>query len=184
MTYIIIAALIVWIFILYTVISGLKNEIGILKKELKKLNLKERHYITDNKETNYETKKTRPPLKTQTSQNTDISQEEIIKYQGNKIPRKFLYPKKDLEDTSHFFYGKKVVISGEFDEFPVRPELAEYLWNIGADVDTSVSQKTDFLFCGSGVGPSKLQAAKANGTTLLYEEDILNYLPNFKSKYL
>jgi len=58
------------------------------------------------------------------------------------------------------FSGKTVVISGEFERFPFRDDLAKVLSTCGARVTSSVSSKTDFLIAGEGVGPSKLEKAR------------------------
>ncbi len=54
------------------------------------------------------------------------------------------------------FYNKKVVISGTYITWPDRKKLAELLKNLGADVDTTVTDRTNFLIAGEGVGPSKI----------------------------
>lgn len=102
---------------------------------------------------------------------------------SSKIPRKLLTPKKDLENTSHFFYGKKIVISGTFENFPYRAEIAKMLWEIGADVDTAVNQRTDFLLSGNGVGPSKLQKAENFGAEIIDENQFLTYFPDYETTF-
>lgn len=54
---------------------------------------------------------------------------------------------------------KKVVISGIYKTF-ARTELAEILKGLGADLNTTVSKKTDFLIAGENTGPSKLKKMK------------------------
>lgn len=86
--------------------------------------------------------------------------------------------KQNLEgaDPNNPFYNRKVVISGIFDNFD-RNELAARLKTMGADVDSSVSKKTNFLITGIDAGPKKLEQMKqliANGkpARILNEEDI------------
>jgi len=41
---------------------------------------------------------------------------------------------------------------------------------------TSVSKKTDYLFAGNNMGPSKLEKAEKLGIKILNEEEFLNML--------
>ena len=71
--------------------------------------------------------------------------------------------KKDLEhciDKDTVFYDKRVVITGILERFPMREELAEILKSLGADVNTSISRKTDIVIAGKGAGPKKLEKIK------------------------
>lgn len=69
--------------------------------------------------------------------------------------------KKDLsivekEDT--IFYNKAVVITGVFSRFPNRNELAIALKKLGADLNTTISKKTNIVCLGgTGVGPAKME---------------------------
>ena len=58
------------------------------------------------------------------------------------------------------FYMKKVVISGfsTTDKKVIARELKE----LGADVDTAITQRTNYLIAGANVGPSKTQKMEAN----------------------
>ena len=62
-------------------------------------------------------------------------------------------------DTSSPAYGKRFVISGVFDRWPERDDLAALLSGMGAFVLSSVSGKTDFLVTGHAAGPSKIVKA-------------------------
>lgn len=64
--------------------------------------------------------------------------------------------RKDLSgaDPSNPFYNKKVVITGVFDV--EREELARKLKSLGADIDTAISRRTNFVIIGREAGPSKL----------------------------
>lgn len=64
--------------------------------------------------------------------------------------------RKDLSnaDPNNPFYNKKVVITGIFDVD--RETLAKHLKSLGADIDTAISRKTNFVIIGSDAGPSKL----------------------------
>ena len=64
--------------------------------------------------------------------------------------------KKDLScaNPNNPFYNKKVVITGVFDV--ERVELAQKLKSLGADIDTAISKRTNFVLIGREAGPSKL----------------------------
>ena len=64
--------------------------------------------------------------------------------------------RKDLSnaDPNNPFYNKKIVITGLFDI--EREELAQHLKSLGADLDTCISRRTNFVFVGREAGPSKL----------------------------
>lgn len=62
-----------------------------------------------------------------------------------------------VENTDTIFYNKKVVLTGVFSRYPVRDNLADVLKKFGADINTSISKKTDLVCLGGvGVGPSKM----------------------------
>ena len=60
-----------------------------------------------------------------------------------------------VENENNYFFDKKVVISGVFDRFPIREDLALSLKKYGADINTSISRKTDIFIIGNDFGPSK-----------------------------
>ncbi len=85
------------------------------------------------------------------------------------------------KNCNTIFYDKRVVITGVFDAYPEREALAQLLKDYGADINTSISKKTDIVVVGVGAGPKKLQTvAKLNdaGATilLLNEAQLLNEL--------
>ncbi|MDR1716532.1 MAG: 3'-5' exoribonuclease [Prevotella sp.] len=55
------------------------------------------------------------------------------------------------------FYDKKVVISGVFDHYPVRNDLALLLKGYGADINGSISSKTNIFVVGKDSGPKKME---------------------------
>lgn len=60
----------------------------------------------------------------------------------------------EREDT--IFYDKRVVLTGIFSKYPVRDFLADILKKLGADINSSISKKTDIVCVGEGPGPAKL----------------------------
>ena len=86
-----------------------------------------------------------------------------------------------VKDKENYFYGKKVVISGIYDNWPDRNELAMTIKDLGADIDTSVTKRTNILIAGDGVGPSKLSKMIANinegrEAVILNETDVVGIL--------
>ena len=85
--------------------------------------------------------------------------------------------KKDLTcaDPNNPFYDRKVVITGVFNI--ERQELANRLKTMGADIDTGVSSKTNYLLIGEEPGPSKLRKfdeliAAGKDVRKIYQEDL------------
>lgn len=65
--------------------------------------------------------------------------------------------KKDLRnaDPTNPFYDKKVVITGTFTQ--ERKALAFLLKSMGADIDSNISKKTNYVIIGNDPGPKKLE---------------------------
>lgn len=66
-----------------------------------------------------------------------------------------------VTDNQNPFFNKKVVISGTFTEFPYRDVLAEKLQALGADINQSISKKTNIFVAGDNIGPVKMQKVSA-----------------------
>jgi len=113
------------------------------------------------------------PKKLKSGLSNGITQEQIISFQEKKLEKKYLYPKKDLEDKSNHFYGKKVVITGDFENYPDRNQIAKMLWEVGADVDTGVGKNTQILIYGNNPGPSKMMLAEDIECELINEDDFI-----------
>lgn len=101
-----------------------------------------------------------------------VSYERALELQERKIESKYLYPKKDVEDKSNYFYEKKVVITGIFYDYPDRNDLAKLFWEAGADIDTGIGKSTDCLIVGEDAGPSKLKKAEAQGVEIIYQDEL------------
>lgn len=98
-----------------------------------------------------------------------------------KITGDLLQPSTECCNCDNPFFGKKVVISGTYSNWPNRKELAKRIKDLGADIDSAVSTKTNFLFAGSGVGPSKLTKMQKNinegkEAAILREDEIIEML--------
>lgn len=84
---------------------------------------------------------------------------------------------KDLScaDPNNPFYDRKVVITGVFNI--ERQKLANLLKTMGADIDTGVGSKTNYLLVGEESGPSKLRKfdeliAAGKDVRKIYQEDL------------
>lgn len=64
---------------------------------------------------------------------------------------------KDLSnaDPNNPFYDRKVVITGEFNI--ERKELGKILKSMGADIDTGITKRTNYVLIGEYPGPKKLE---------------------------
>ncbi len=94
--------------------------------------------------------------------------------------------KKDLSNANpdNPFYNKKVVITGLFSID--RKELANKLKRMGADIDTSIGKKTDFVMIGKDPGPKKIEKIEQlllEGFTIekIYQPELLDILNKYES---
>ena len=92
--------------------------------------------------------------------------------------------KKDLSNANpdNPFYNKKVVITGLFSID--RRELANKLKRMGADIDTSIGKKTDFVMIGKDPGPKKIEKIEQlllEGSTIekIYQPELLDILNKY-----
>lgn len=76
-----------------------------------------------------------------------------------KINKEYLIQDLDVENKNNPFYNKKVVITGIFSMIS-RNDLASLMQSLGADVNTSISKKTNYVITGMEPGPSKLEKIK------------------------
>lgn len=104
-----------------------------------------------------------------------LDYERVQELKSRKIESKYFYPITDLDDESNFFFGKKIVITGEFDLFPDRNEVAKLFWNVGADIDTGIGKNTEFLIVGLDYGPKKMQKAIENGISIIDQDRLSEY---------
>lgn len=84
---------------------------------------------------------------------------------------------KDLSnaDPGNPFYDRKIVITGEFDID--RKELGKILKSMGADIDTGITKRTNYVLIGDYPGPKKIEKLEKlihDGYNIrkLYEKDI------------
>lgn len=72
------------------------------------------------------------------------------------------------------FANKTVVLTGSLENY-TRPDLTKILLNLGANVTSSVSKKTDMVIVGTDAG-SKLGKAKELGIRIIEEPELLELL--------
>lgn len=63
----------------------------------------------------------------------------------------------EVENKNTTFFMKKVVFTGNLEAFPRREQIAALLKRYGADINTSISKKTNIVVMGYGAGPSKVK---------------------------
>lgn len=100
-----------------------------------------------------------------------LSSDQILKYRANKVESKYLKPKKDAEDLNGF-YKKKIVITGEFNYFVDRNELAILLYESGADIDVGITEKIDYVIVGNNPGWRKMEKIEQLGIETLTEDEV------------
>lgn len=74
----------------------------------------------------------------------------------NKEHREKLDPEL-VENKDTVFFNSNVVITGVFESFPDRDELAMRIQHLGAKVNGSISKKTTHVIVGTGAGPKKIE---------------------------
>ena len=117
--------------------------------------------------------------------NTFHKRTNVFDFSGHdKIESNFLKPDFEHGDSNCPFFKRKVVITGVFEKI-TRKEVAQILKEKGADIDTCVNNKTDFLISGVDPGPSKIRKAEAlklegHDIKILSETDFLTVIQNYR----
>jgi DNA polymerase-3 subunit epsilon len=102
-----------------------------------------------------------------------------------KISGNVLKPDLENADSSSPFYNKKIVFTGILDAIG-REQAAEVVKKMGADIDSGISKKTDFVIVGTGAGPSKLKKIQdynnsGSNIKMIYEAEFLEIINQWKS---
>ena len=84
------------------------------------------------------------------------------------------WPQQKTHKASGPLSGQVFVITGSLDSVS-REEAANLLRELGANVTSSLSKKTDALIVGDKPGSKKVKAEKL-GTNILYEKDFLQLI--------
>lgn len=118
------------------------------------------------------------------SSDSSRSSSNFIHYDETQRIKGELTDAPDLENVKNKenpFFGKKVVISGTYETWPDRKELAKLLKELGADIDSGVGKYTNYLCAGDGVGWKKIEKMekkieKGEDAKILKESEILQIL--------
>lgn len=103
-------------------------------------------------------------------------------YNHGKIESDHLKPElQAVADKENMFYNKKVVITGVYQKWPNRNDLAKIIKQMGADIDTGVSDSTQILIAGASAGPKKIEKMLSNIKTdatrrIMNEKDVIEVL--------
>ncbi len=124
------------------------------------------------------------PLESILFENQKEIKDRIADFRENHQPieKRLLFPEfETVTNKDNPFFQKKVVISGTFDYWPDRNDLAIKMQSLGADIDRGVGKYTQILCAGHGCGPSKKQQMQdliANGkdAKILNEQQIIELL--------
>lgn len=86
-----------------------------------------------------------------------------------------------IENKDTPFYHARTVITGIFSTYPNRDALGKRLQALGADINTSISKKTNVVVVGDGAGPSKLRKIedlRADGfdIRIIFEPELVSIL--------
>lgn len=101
-------------------------------------------------------------------------------FASKKIDSTLIYPTAQPKYENHYFYSKKIVITGEFARFPKqRNRLAQILFDCGADINTSISKNTDLVLVGSGAGPKKMEKITSLNIMVMNEAELLELIKDF-----
>lgn len=97
-----------------------------------------------------------------------------------RIKGELLRPSLGVTNTCSAFFGKKVVFTGVLFSIQ-REEAARIIKDLGADVDTGVTPKTNYVIVGSEPGPSKLRKIEkynkeGSSISIIYEEEFLKMI--------
>lgn len=84
-------------------------------------------------------------------------------------------PEEDESSRTDLLKGKSIVISGTFSHHS-RDEYKEIIERNGGKNVSGISKKTDFVFAGENMGPSKLEKARALGIPIINEEEFLKMI--------
>lgn len=84
-------------------------------------------------------------------------------------------PEEDESSRTDLLKGKSIVISGTFSHHS-RDEYKEIIERNGGKNVSGISKKTDFVFAGENMGPSKLEKAHTLGIPIINEEEFLKMI--------
>lgn len=177
--------IIVFVFIVgYSI--GANNAEAKMQKRINDLENQAKVYKEAYLHKNDASHKTKTPTKKKSSKGKDyygtssvakLYKSEIQYYEDEKhIDKEYLYPQKNI--TGHLLSGKKIIFTGDFNNLS-RNEMAKMAWEVGADVDVSVTSRINFVVMGENFGESKMDKieelnSEGAGITIMDEEKFLS----------
>lgn len=86
-----------------------------------------------------------------------------------------------IENKNTIFYGSTVVITGMFEKYETRDELAAKLQALGAKISASISKKTTHVLVGTDAGPKKIDTirqmqSEGHPIVVIREHELEKYL--------
>ncbi len=90
----------------------------------------------------------------------------------------------DVVNKETPFFHSRVVLTGNLEAFPIREKLASMLKLYGADINSSISAKTDIVIVGNSAGPSKMRKiedlnGKGAGIRIILEPELLEIFEKY-----
>lgn len=87
----------------------------------------------------------------------------------------------EIENQDTPFFHARTVITGVFAAYPDRNELGKMLKSLGADINTTISKRTDIVVVGDGAGPAKLKKIhelyeKGHEIRIIFEPELIEIL--------
>jgi NAD-dependent DNA ligase len=80
----------------------------------------------------------------------------------------------DVINKGHIFYDKNIVITGTFESYPVRNDMAEIIFSVGGKTKSSVNKLTDYVVLGENAGPSKIKIIEDLNIKTINEKEFLD----------
>lgn len=94
-------------------------------------------------------------------------------------PDKYIFPKElynkqrdYISEPNFALAGKKIVITGEFCNYPNREVLKLKLFNSGVIINRSILKQTNILIVGENPGSSKIVQAQEEGISIISEQEL------------
>lgn len=101
-------------------------------------------------------------------------------FSTKKISSALLKPNLETANPDSPFYNKKVVFTGDMQAIS-RHDAAVKIQALGADINTSITKKTEIVIVGDGAGPSKMKKIEELNSAgckirLIYEKEFLSII--------
>lgn len=101
-------------------------------------------------------------------------------FSKKNIDSKLLKPNLDVDNKENIFYNKRVVFTGDLQAIS-RQDAAIKIQHLGANINTSISKKTEIVVIGNAAGPSKMKKIEelislGCNIQLIYEKEFLSLI--------